>query len=417
MQRSWDVIVAGAGAAGLWAAANAARRGRRTLLLEKSRKTGVKILMSGGTRCNLTHDTTWRGIADAFGHRQGRFLKFALASLPPGEVVREFRDWGVATKVEDTGKVFPCSDRAITVRDALLQRARHSGVRILNPLPVRHVEKSATGFSVQTDDGPFDCQSLILTTGGQSYPGCGTTGDGYAWLQQLGHTIVTPRPALTPLRITEAWVRDLAGVTIPDTGLQLHVHNGPVSRRDAERLGCRGSFLFTHQGCSGPAAMNLSRGVTDPRYNSAKSLICDWLPAMDEEALRSRLASQKEQAGGRQVGNFLGLLLPRSLALAICQQAAVDYGKPLAEVSRHDRSRLMEQLKRCRLPVAGTLGFAKAEVTAGGVALDEVDPRTMASRLIHGLYLAGEILDVDGPIGGYNFQAAFSTGALAGDQA
>ncbi len=417
MKKSWDVIVVGAGAAGLWAAATAAQRNRDTLLVEKNRKLGVKILMSGGTRCNLTQHTTWKGIAEAFGSRQGRFLKFALATLPPEAVVQQFHDWGVATKVEPTGKIFPESDRAIDVRDALVERTLQSGAQILAETSVTGIRKQDEVLLVPTSRGVFSCQSLILTSGGQSYPGCGTSGDGYGWLSELGHSIVTPRPALTPVRVQEQWARDLAGVTIADARLQVRMHGIPAKKAASERNSYRGSFLFTHKGCSGPAVLNISRMITDPAHNVPKSLICDWLPSMDEESWRQTLSASGTRAAARTLGNVINEHLPKRLVMQLCELAEVPLNQSLAEISRRQLGRIIQQTKHCPLTINGTLGFAKAEVTAGGVALEEIDSQTMRSKIVPGLFLAGEILDVDGPIGGYNFQAAFSTGFVAGTHA
>lgn len=428
MKNSWDVIVVGAGAAGLYAAATAAERGRSTLLIEKNKKLGVKILMSGGTRCNITQNTTWQGIAEAFGKRQGRFLKFALATLPPEQIVTVFNDAGVATKVESTGKIFPQSDKAIDVRNTLVERARNAGVEILNETSVTNIERLKSSMQVSTDQHRLLCESLILTTGGQSYPGCGTTGDGYGWLTALGHSVVAPRPALTPIRVTDQWARDLAGVTIPKVGVRVRLHDS-AKKPGKERAAYEDSFLFTHKGCSGPSVLNISRVITDPLNNVQKSLVCDWLPELNEEALRAELTSDRTRSSGKQVGNFLaGRIgghdgqplpqpLPKRLVTSICQQADLPLDKPMAELGRRQLAKIVEQVKRCELQVSGTLGFEKAEVTAGGVQLPEVDNKTMASKLVPGLFLAGEILDVDGPIGGYNFQSAFSTGFVAGSNA
>ena len=427
-KESWDVIVIGAGAAGLYAAATAAARGRSTLLIEKNKKLGVKILMSGGTRCNITQDTTWQGISEAFGKRQGRFLKFALATLPPEEVVKVFNECGVATKVEATGKIFPDSDKAIDVRDALVERARNSGVTILRETSVVAIERlnlelPTRRLQVLTESQRFQCDSVILTTGGQSYPGCGTTGDGYDWLKHLGHEVLAARPALTPIRIGDQWVRDLSGVTITDVGVGVRVlrHENAGAKEKGERNHYRGSFLFTHKGCSGPSVLNVSRVVTDPQNNFPKQLVCDWLPDVSEDQLRSQLTSDRLKSSGKQVGNFFahqyGQQIPKRLLATICDQANVPLDRSLAELGRKSLAKLLQRIKMSEMEVAGTLGFAKAEVTAGGVELTEVDNKTMASKLVPGLFLAGEILDVDGPIGGYNFQAAFSTGFVAGSNA
>jgi len=416
MKSNWDVIVVGAGAAGLYAAATSAARGRSTLLIEKNKKLGVKILMSGGTRCNITQDTNWKGIADAFGKQQGRFLKYALATLTPQQIVAFFHDNGVPTKIESTGKIFPTSDKAIDVRDALVQRARNNGAQVLNETAVEAIERNGNALSITAGEQSFSCKSAILTSGGQSYPGCGTTGDGYHWLRQLGHRIVAARPALTPLRLGNQWARDLSGVTVPDVCVSIRME-GNNERRDkktSERDRYSGSFLFTHKGCSGPAVLNISRVVTDPDNNVQKSLICDWLPQIGEDRLRNELTNEHAHSTGKQLGNSLARHLPRRVVAALCDNAEIAIEQTLSELGRKRLSKIIEQTKRCPLAISGTLGFAKAEVTAGGVSLDEVDPKTMESRIVPGLFLAGEILDVDGPIGGYNFQAAFSTGFVAG---
>jgi predicted Rossmann fold flavoprotein len=407
---SRDVIIVGAGAAGLLAASCAAQRGRRVLLLEKNRKPGVKILMSGGTRCNLTHATDRRGIVEAFGRRQGPFLHSALAALGPQELVQLFADAGVPTKVEATGKVFPTSDKALDVLQALLRRVHESGAELALAEPVRSVERTDTGFVLQTDGRELASTSLILTTGGQSYPGCGTTGDGYDWVRRWGHTIVPPRPALVPLRSSSTWVTELMGVTVTDVRVRLYDPDA-ASRVLDER---RGSFLFTHFGLSGPVVMDISRLVTEYAENTEFQLGCDFLPEAGAEQLAARL---KAADGKSPVARVVSDWLPRRLGDALLQLAKVPAERKMAELSRAERAALLQTLKDARVAIRGTLGFKKAEVTAGGVALKEVDSRTMQSKRVPGLYLAGEVLDLDGPIGGYNFQAAFSTGWLAGQNA
>src|SRR4051812_16634110 len=227
----FDAVVIGAGAAGLVAATHAAERGRRVLLLEKSRKPGVKILMSGGTRCNITHDCDARGIITAFG-TNGKFLHSALAALGPRETVAMFEDEGVATKVEDTGKVFPVSDRALDVLEALLNRLKRSGATLAVGEPVTALSPIPEGgFRVVTPLRQVTAERLLVTTGGKSYPGCGTTGDGYGFATQFGHTIVPTRPALVPLTVQPAWVGDLRGITLPDVQLKVLDENKPLAVR------------------------------------------------------------------------------------------------------------------------------------------------------------------------------------------
>lgn len=408
-----DAIVLGAGAAGLLCAIRAGERGKRVLLLEKGPKAGVKILMSGGTRCNLTHDADAAGIADAYarlaggatGKKKARFLRHALAHLSPDALVALFEAEGLATKIEGTGKVFPKSDRALDVQRALLRMLERAGATLALGEGAVSVEAAGEGFAVTTAKRTLSAPKLVIAVGGQSYPGCGTTGDGYAWAKGLGHRIVPPRPALAPLTSNERWVQELQGVTLPDVRVRLVEGAGkPVSDR-------RGSFLFTHFGLSGPAVMDASRFVTERPGAGDWQAVCDFVPAIDEAELQSTL----QASGARSLLNTLAEWVPRRLAEALVAQSGAPSDRTLAELTKAERRAVLDGLKRTPIPIAGSLGFKKAEVTAGGVDLSEVDPRTMESRLTPGVYFIGEVLDLDGPIGGYNFQAAFSTGALAGD--
>ena len=410
MASEWDVIVIGAGAAGLLAATRAAEGGSRTLLVERNRKAGVKILMSGGTRCNVTHATDARGIVEAFG-AQGPFLHSALAALGPEELLALLHEAGVPTKVEPGGKVFPVSDRALDVLRALVRLLEASGATLQLDEPVLGVDRADGGFAVQTARRTLAAPRVIVTVGGQSYPECGTRGDGYVWAKALGHAIVPPRPALVPLTSTERWVAELRGVTVPDVRLRVGTAGEKAS---AER---RGSLLFTHFGLSGPVAMDVSRAVTERPQAGRWEARCDFAPDVAEGALLQQLAGEAARGGKRAAAAMASQWVPRRLAETLLARAGVPAERRLAELSRGERTALVAALKGTIVPIAGSLGFKKAEVTAGGVALSEVDSRTMQSKHVPGLYLAGELLDLDGPIGGYNFQAAFSTGWLAGQSA
>jgi predicted Rossmann fold flavoprotein len=405
-ESSWDVIVIGAGAAGLMAAIAAAEGGRRTLLLEKNRKPGVKILMSGGTRCNLTHATDNRGVVEAFGP-PGRFLHSALAALSVQQTIDCFEAEGVATKVELTGKVFPVSNKATDVLDALLRRLRRSGATLALDEGLRDLRRTAAGLAVTTPHRVVAAPSVILTTGGQSYPGSGTTGEGYAVAARFGHSIVTPRPALVPITVAVPWVAELRGITVADVGLRILEESHALGQR-------RGSLLFAHFGLSGPVVLDLSRIVSGHAKPESLCLELNLLPALAEAALDDYLRVESLASAKKQLAALLGTHLPRRLCETLLAVAGLPVDRKAASLSRADRTRLVQCLKRLRLPVTGTLGFKKAEVTAGGVALEEVDSRTMQSKLEPHLWIAGEVLDLDGPIGGYNFQAAFSTGWLAG---
>ena len=405
----WDVVVVGAGAAGLVAAIRAAELGRRVLLLEKNRKPGVKVVMSGGTRCNLTHATDKRGIVAAYGS-PGRFLHSALAALGVQDTIDLFEAEGVAVKVEETGKVFPVSNKALDVLDALLRRLRRGGATLALEEPLRNLQVRPPGFALTTPRRVVSAGRVILTTGGQSYPGSGTTGDGYAVAARFGHTIVPPRPALVPITVDAPWVAELRGVTLPDVGVRV------MEGRTVLQAG-RGSLLFAHFGLSGPVVLDLSRVVSGHPQPRLLALELDFLPGWKEADLDERLRIETAAAGKKQLAAVLAVHLPRRLCDALLPQAGLPADRRAAALSRPDRARLVGCLKRLTLPATGTLGFGKAEVTAGGVALAEVDSRTMQSKIVPGLYIAGELLDLDGPIGGYNFQAAWSTGWLAGGAA
>lgn len=403
----WDALVLGAGAAGLWAAGTAARRGRRVLVLEKNPRVGVKVLASGGGACNLT---TTLGPAEAarwFGREGERFLGPAFRALPPAAVRQAFDALGVPTEVEEAlEKVWPASRRAHDVAAALLRRALEAGACVRTATPVGALQRTPSGWRVRTPHGEVEAPHVLVAVGGRSYPRTGTTGDGYPWLAAAGHALRPQAPALVPLVVDLAWVRELAGIAL-EARVEVLEADGRVL------LARRRPLLFTHTGLSGPAAMDASRWLSLPAPASGpRRLVLDLLPEASHEALRERI-DQRLQAGG-VLWAALPEALPTRLRRALCEQAGARADTPATGVSREVRHALVLALKRLELPVAGTRGWDHAEVTAGGVALAEVDAGTMASRVAPGLFLAGEVLDLDGPIGGFSFQAAFATGELAG---
>jgi predicted Rossmann fold flavoprotein len=428
-----DVAVLGAGAAGLVAALRAAERGRRVVLLEKNRRTGVKILISGGTRCNITNarglrrldvvsgpiDPAYdpsqalgaRSIQQAFGPA-GTFLGPALRAFGVEQTVALFEREGVATHVEANGKIFPVSNRATDVLAALRRRLERSGALLHCDCPVRDVmtrgPDADAGFDVCVPGAPLRARRVIVGVGGQSYPGCGTTGDGYALARRFGHTIVSPRPALVPLKVAADWVPALRGLSVPDVHASIRQPAGPVLLERREAL------LFAHFGLTGPAIRDVSRAVARHDGPEPLDLVLDFAPAAPAEALDRELQSAS-RSGRRAVATLLPPAIPRRLAEALVTVAGIPADRMGPDLSRSERHRLIAVLKGLRLPVTGTLGFAKAEVTSGGVALDEIDVHTLESRRQRGLHFVGEVLDLDGRIGGYNFQAAWSTGWLAGE--
>ncbi len=403
----WDAVVIGGGAAGLFAAIFAAERGRRVLLLEKGRRAGVKILMSGGTRCNITHECDNRGIVEAFGPN-GRFLHSALAAFGPKDVLAFFHAEGVMTKVEETGKIFPVSDRAVDVLDAILRRLDRNRAKLALAEPALAVEKLVEGgFKVSTGTRQITCEHLLITTGGLSYPGCGTTGDGYGFARQFGHTVTATTPALVPLTVNASWVPELKGITVSNAGLKVF---DPANKLLDAR---KGSMLFAHFGLTGPAPLDVSRAVSGHATPNRLSLEMDFLPSETEAGFDEFLKVETLAQGKKQLAGVMAERLPRRICDAMLAQADMPLDRKAAALSKVDRQKLAAMAKRMRVPLRGTLGFEKAEVTAGGVSLDEVDSRTMQSKLQPGLFFAGEVLDLDGWIGGYNFQSAWSTGHLA----
>lgn len=429
--RSYDVAILGAGAAGLCAAIRAAERGRSVVLLEKNRRPGVKILMSGGTRCNMTNARGLRNLrvisgpidplynpAEAQGARsiqqafgaEGKFLGPALKSLSVERSVELFENEGVATKVEGNGKVFPLSDRAVDVVNALVARLSRTAAEVRLNSGVIEVlaQPDGSGFTVRTADAMVSATRVIVAVGGQSYPGAGTCGDGYGVARGFGHSIVEPRPALVPIRVKPDWVPDLKGVTLPDVVASIRSNGGPalLERREA--------LLFAHFGLTGPAILDVSRAVARHDGSNPLDLALDLVPDTKAEEL-DKYFQAAGRSGRRSVATLMPESLPKRLAEAVMLAAGLPVGRLGPDLARDERRHLVASLKSLRLPVAGTLGFAKAEVTSGGVALDEVDSKTLESRRQPGLHFAGEVLDLDGLIGGYNFQGAWSMGWLAGE--
>jgi hypothetical protein len=413
-----ELVVVGAGAAGLWAAARAAELGRTVLLLEKTPRTGTKVLASGGTRCNLTTTLGPDEAARLFGPRGERFMRGALRALPPSAVCARFAELGVPTIEAPLEKVFPASGRARDVRDALERWARATGVRIRCGAGVRALERCEGGWRLVLDGGTEErAARLFLCPGGQSYARTGTTGDGHAWLRALDLPLVEPVPALVPLASPAAWVRELAGISLQEVNVRLH---GP----EGDEIGHRARpVVFTHRGISGPGAMDLSEPVAREeeaarragRVPLAHALVLDLVPARTREELRAGCLEAAGQPGAPLLATWLAaeLALPRRLVERVLAQAAAAAETRVNALTRSGRHALVEALKGLVVPVDRTLGFEQAEVTAGGLALPALDPRTLRVNGIPELWAFGELIDVQGPIGGLNFQAAFATAELA----
>lgn len=403
--RTFDVAVLGAGAAGLMAAIRAAELGASTVLLEKNPKPGVKILVSGGGRCNLTTTREGSALLNTFPESQRSFLRPAFRALPP----RRLRDWfearGVGLREEAMEKVFPIAGRASVVLAALVTAARAVGVRLRCGASVQRLDP---GWTVGTGDGDIEARSVILAIGGRSYPKAGTTGDGYSIARALGLRVTPLRPGLVGLRTDDEGLSALAGITVDPARVRLVDRATGATRESWDR-----PVLFTHDGLSGPGPMNLAGSVG---HGDSAWLSIDLCPDLEFEAV-DRAVLDASKSRRKTIPALLPSRLPERLRRALVARAGISDDATAATLPRDARRRLVNLVKGLEVRVLDTLGYDRAEVTVGGVALGELDPKTMAARCVPGLYVCGEILDVDGPIGGFNFQAAFSTGWVAGEAA
>jgi predicted Rossmann fold flavoprotein len=401
MRDSASVVIVGASAAGLMTAIHAARAGARdVLLLDGARKLGAKILIAGGGRCNVTHDTVDE---TAFAGSSRNAIRKVLRRYDVDATTAFFQELGVVLKREETGKLFPVTDSARTVLNALLNEARGRGVEIAFPRRVKRIERNGDGFRVSGTWGAVTAPRVVLATGGRSIPKSGSDGFGYQLARALGHSLTAiVTPGLVPLRLADGhFLRELSGVTV-DTTLELRSDTGKrlVSFTD--------STLFTHFGLSGPSVLDISRYFL--QGGNAALLFLNLLPGMSPADLEGVLRS----SGGKSVATVLQQHLPERLARALCDRAHVDPTVQAGQLRRDPRRTLAATVCELKLPVTGSRGYNFAEVTAGGVPLSEIRLETMESRVCPGLHLVGEICDVDGRIGGYNFQWAWSSGFVAG---
>lgn len=406
------IVVIGGGAAGLMAAVQAAEQGAAVVLLEKMKRVGKKMLITGKGRCNLTNDAEVRDlIKNMTGN--GSFLYSAIHAFSNDQVIAFFKRLGVPTKVERGGRVFPESDKAADVVGALLRALHRLAVEIVTDMPVEAIEvKDGRVTGVRTKTGAlYPCDAVILATGGASYPGTGSTGDGYSMAKALGHAITDLKPSLVPLEIEEEWLKEAQGLSLRNVKA-IAVADG---KKVAEEFG---EMLFTHFGVSGPIILSLSRSVTACLAAGMRvEIVIDLKPALTPEILDKRIQRDFEKFSRKQVKNSLHELLPAKLIDTVIDLAYLDPEKPIHQITKEERLRLAYTITHLTLTVTKSRPLAEAIVTAGGVTIKEINPKTMASKLLEGLYFAGEVIDVDGYTGGYNLQAAFSTGYAAGHYA
>lgn len=404
-----DLVIVGGGAAGLAAAIAAGQRkgSRRVVVLDGAKSLGAKILVSGGGRCNVTHETVTA--ADFFGNR--RIIKNVLAAWSVQHTLEWFAGMGVELKREATGKLFPTTDKARTVLNALLERCHALNVDVQPSRPVRGIERSDGRFTVQSSGGAMLAGAVILATGGRSLPKSGSDGSGYALARALGHSVTSTVPALVPLILHERMFHGTLSGLSHDVTLTTVVGGKPVDVRT-------GSLLWTHFGVSGPVVMDASRFWTWAREQGDRAdVYANLVPSWTAEAARRWFMTQAAASPRRSLAKTLALALPERLAEAVCGSVHGDPLMAVAQVPRRVREALVAAITRLPLPVTNDRGWNYAEVTAGGIPLEEVNYRTMESKFVPGLYVIGEILDCDGRIGGFNFQWAWATGYVAGSAA
>ncbi len=407
----FDIAVIGGGPAGMIAAGRAAELGVKVVLIEKNEVLGKKLLLTGKGRCNFTHnELDIRKFAEKYG-RNGRFLYRALSVFGVKEVIDFFESRGVKGKVEQGDRIFPENGNVQDILNVLLKYLSEGKVTILYNVEVINFKQEDRKISqVILRDRQIIADKFIICTGGKSYPQTGSTGDGYYWARQLGHTIIEPVPALNPIKISEKWVKELQGLSLKNISLKLF-QNG---KKQDERFG---EMLFTHFGVSGPIVMDMSKNIGTLLKQGPVKLILDLKPALDFKKLDKRIQRDLEKFKGRMFKNSLKGLLPLSMIPVIIRLSGIESEKQVDYLSREERIKLVHLLKELELSPTELLGFKWSVVTSGGIALKEVDPNTMCSKKIKNLYFAGEILDLDGPSGGYNLQECWSSGYLAGESA
>lgn len=402
-------MIVGGGAAGIFAAIGAARKGAKVQIFERNNQLGLKLLITGKGRCNLTNTAPIDDFVLQFpGH--GRFLHSALSNLSNLDLIKFFNGLGLATKEERGGRVFPLSDRSKDVVVALKNHLHYLNIKInLNERIEELVQKGDRIVGIKSEQGFYPSDIVILTTGGLSYPRTGSTGDGYNFAKNLGHTIIPLVPSLVPLETKEAWVKEASGLSLK---------NVKVTAWGRKKIGEEfGEMLFTHFGVSGPIILTLSRSIVKELKHSPVRLELNLKPALDRKTLESRLLRDFNKFSGKYLKNVLTELLPQKLIDPVLGTAGLDPNKIIHQITRLERHQLLTTLQGLTLSVAKARPINEAIVTSGGVSLREINPRTMSSKIVSNLYFAGEILDLDGYTGGYNLQAAFSTGYLAGQSA
>jgi predicted Rossmann fold flavoprotein len=407
----FDIAVIGGGASGMMAAIWAAESGAKVALIEKNQKLGKKLLITGKGRCNVTQENfTKDTLVENIG-KNGKFLFSAFAKFSVEDTKKFFQEEGVELKTERGGRIFPASDSAEEIVGALRSRLAKNKVIVIRNNKIAAIQiKDNLIFGLSTKKGTIVAKQFILCTGGKSYSGTGSTGDGYTWSEELGHSVIEPMPALTPMKTRDKWIEMVTGLTLKNVALRA-MQKG---KKEDERFG---DMLFTHFGVSGPIVLDMSKKVGQMLKNGEVQLSIDLKPALDFDALDKRLQRDFQKYQNKQFKNALEDLFPQRLIPVMISLSKISPEKKINKVSKEERQNLVKLTKNLLLNVTELGGFNHAIITAGGINLKEVNSQTMQSRKIENLYFGGEVLDLDGPTGGYNLQISWSTGYLAGTSA
>lgn len=405
---TFDVIVIGGGAAGLMAAGTAAKKGRSVLLIEKNRILGKKLLITGKGRCNITN--ACEDVEELIHNvtKNNSFLYSSFYGFTNEDVIDFFNSIGVETKVERGNRVFPVSDKSLTVVNAYVDWVKKSGVRILHDKVSDIIEKDNCISGVKTEKhGIVNATSVVLATGGMSYQATGSTGDGYKFSEKLGHCVTDIIPSLVPVEVEEQWAYELMGLSLRNIGITV------VNEKNKKVYTDFGEMMFAHFGLSGPVILSASAHMR-PMERGKYKIYLDLKPALDEAQLDARLVRDFQKYSNKDFINSLNELLPSGLIGTVVELSGIEPHKKVNSVTKDERRNLVAVLKKMEFNVKDFCPIEQSIITSGGVSVKEIDPSTMESKKVKGLYFAGEIIDVDAYTGGFNLQIAFSTGYIAG---
>lgn len=411
--QKFDVVVVGGGPAGLMVAGTAAEQGTSVAIIEKNSSLGKKLLLTGKGRCNITNaEFNKRKLAEHYG-KKGKALLSPLSAFAPQDTIKFFEKIGVKTKTERGQRVFPKSDKATEVLDKLVKHLTKQNINIFTNSKVKDFVKTEDGkiSHIVTNKGKkIAANSFVVCTGGKAYPKLGSTGDGFEWAEKLGHTIITPKPALTPIEIEEEWTRKTQGLDLKNIKLSAY-QNG---KKKTERFG---EMIFTHFGISGPTVLDISREVGDLLEKGPVTLVLDLKPALTPQEVDKRIQKDFKKFQNKLFRNSLDDLLPQKIIPIIIKMSEINPNKQVNVITKEERAKLVKLFKELKMTVVDILGFEKAIITSGGIELKEIDFKSMRSKIVDNLFFAGEIINLDGPCGGFNLQICWTTGYIAGKNA